>query len=111
MSPTRKVRITVLDIQFNPQLAKEYGAAGMCKCDRFFVGQQFITGGHKPKGFCEEAWCPMMKYVFAMCHGVTHFWSDWIEKDNVCIVSCVDGLRPVIFKLEAFTPEDEKENQ
>lgn len=38
------------------------------------------------------------------------YYGDWIKKPGVAIVSCNDGLRPVIFKLEATdiesTPDD-----
>ena len=40
--------------------------------------------------------CPMMKKG-----------QDWIRKPNVAIVSCNDGLRPVIMKLEATDEESE----
>ena len=29
------------------------------------------------------------------------YYGDWIKKPGVAICSCNDGLRPVIFKLEA----------
>lgn len=38
------------------------------------------------------------------------YYGDWIKKPGVAIVSCNDGLRPVIFKLEVTdiesTPDD-----
>lgn len=38
------------------------------------------------------------------------YYGDWIKKPGVAIVSCNDGLRPVIFKLESTdiesTPDD-----
>lgn len=42
------------------------------------------------------------QYVFALAHGVQGMWyySDWIKTPGVAIVSCNDGLRPVIMKLE-----------
>ena len=35
------------------------------------------------------------------------YYGDWIKKPSVAIVSCNDGLRPVIMKLEA-TDEESK---
>ena len=35
------------------------------------------------------------------------YYGDWIKKPGVAIVSCNDGLRPVIMKLEA-TDEESK---
>ena len=36
-----------------------------------------------------------------------NYYGDWIKKPGVAIVSCNDGLRPVIMKLEA-TDEESK---
>jgi len=50
--------------------------------------------------------------VFALAHGaenVNWYYHDWIKKPGVAIVSCNDGLRPVIMKLEA-TDIDSKEH-
>ena len=33
------------------------------------------------------------------------YYGDWIDKPNVAICSCNDGLRPVIMKLEAMDEE------
>lgn len=33
------------------------------------------------------------------------YYGDWIRKPGVAICSCNDGLRPVIFKLEATEEE------
>ena len=33
------------------------------------------------------------------------YYGDWIRKPGVAICSCNDGLRPVIFKLEATDEE------
>ena len=38
--------------------------------------------------------CPLMKAGEV-------YYADWIRKPGVAIVSCNDGLRPVIMKLEA----------
>ena len=87
----KKVKITVLKTMLNEDLAKEYGIA-------------------KPKGFCDEAWKAIYQYVFALAHGADKglfYYGDWIKEPGVAIVSCNDGLRPVIMKLEA-TDEDAK---
>ena len=42
--------------------------------------------------------------MFALAHGAgksLFYYGDWIKKPGVAIVSCNDGLRPVIMKLEA----------
>ena len=46
--------------------------------------------------------------AFALAHGAGEglfYYGDWIRKPGVAICSCNDGLRPVIFKLEATDEE------
>ena len=64
----------------------------------------------KPEGFCDEAWKAIYQYAFALSHGAgkeVFYYGDWIRKPGVAICSCNDGLRPVIFKLEATDEESE----
>ncbi|HIW81725.1 MAG TPA: TIGR04076 family protein [Candidatus Acetatifactor stercoripullorum] len=77
----RKVKITVLRTMFNEDLAAEYGAEGLKA---------------------------IYQYVFALAHGdgtEIFYYGDWIRKPGTAICSCNDGLRPVIFKLEATNEE------
>lgn len=100
----RKVRITVLRKMLIEDLAKEYGAKDLGKCPMLREGQVFYADYAKPEGFCDEAWKAIYQYVFALAHGAsndTFYFGDWIRKPGVAICSCNDGLRPVIFKLEA----------
>lgn len=62
----KKVKITVLKITLDRELAAEYGA-----------GNELF------------------------------YYDDWIRKPGVAICSCNDGLRPVIFKLEATKEESQ----
>ena len=46
--------------------------------------------------------------MFALAHGADKslfYYGDWIKKPGVAIVSCNDGLRPVIMKLETTDEE------
>lgn len=46
--------------------------------------------------------------MFALAHGAGNepfYYGDWIKKPGVAIVSCNDGLRPVIMKLETTDAE------
>lgn len=106
----KKVRITVLKTTLDAELAKEYGAAGLTACPMLKQGQVFSADYAKPEGFCDEAWKAVYQYVFALAHGADKglfYYGDWIRKPGVAIVSCNDGLRPVIFKLEATEEEAE----
>lgn len=107
----KKVKITVLKKTFDEELAKEYGADGLGACPMLKTGQVFYADYAKPEGFCDEAWKAIYQYVFALAHGVddVFYFGDWIKKPGIAICSCNDGLRPVIFKLEA-TDETAKVN-
>ena len=68
------------------------------------AGQVFLADYAKPEGFCDEAWKAIYQYVFALAHGggdFTFYFDDWMRVPGRAIVSCNDGLRPVIMKLEA----------
>ena len=98
-----KVKITVLRRTLQEDLAAEYGAEGLTRCPMLREGQVFYADYAKPEGLCDEAWKAIYQYVFALAHaegqGLFYF-GDWIRVPGVAIVSCNDGLRPVIFKLE-----------
>ena len=106
----KKVKITILKTTLNEDLAKEYGVNNLKSCPMMKEGQVFFADYSKPNGFCDEAWKAVYQYAFALAHGAdkTLFYhGDWIDKPNVAICSCNDGLRPVIMKLEATNEEAE----
>lgn len=105
-----KVKITVLKTTLDEELAREYGAEGLKACPMLREGQVFYADYAKPDGLCDEAWKAIYQYVFALAHGAgkeTFYYGDWIRKPGVAICSCSDGLRPVIFKLEATEERSE----
>ena len=82
---------------------KEYGREGLGKCPKHEEGQVFYADWKKPEGLCDEAWKAFYQYAFALAHGGRNlFNSDWVNKPDIAICSCNDGLRPVIFKLESM---------
>ena len=100
----KKVKITVLTTTLDRELAAEYGAEGLTACPMMKEGQVFYADYAKPEGLCDEAWKAIYQYVFALAHGAgddVFYYGDWIRTPGVAICSCNDGLRPVIFKLEA----------
>lgn len=104
----RQVRITVLRKLYLEDLAREYGAENLPTCPMLREGEVFYADYAKPEGFCDEAWKAIYQYVFALAHGSGEqlfYYGDWIRKPGVAICSCNDGLRPVIFKLEATDRE------
>ncbi len=106
----KKVRITVLKTTLDKDLAEEYGAEGLSMCPMMKEGDVFYADYAKPEGFCDEAWKAVYQYVFTLAHGSgkeLFYYGDWIRKPGVAIVSCNDGIRPVIFRLEATDEESE----
>lgn len=104
----KKVKITVLKTTLDAELATEYGVKGLTACPMHKAGQEFYADYAKPEGLCDESWKAIYQYVFALAHGAgndTFYYGDWIKKPGVAICSCNDGLRPVIFKLEATDME------
>lgn len=99
----KKVKITVLKTTLDKELADEYGIEGLGACPMLNAGEVYYADYAKPEGFCDEAWKAIYQYVFALAHGVDElfYYGDWIKTPGVAIVSCNDGLRPVIFKLES----------
>lgn len=100
----KKVKITVLKTTLDKELAEQYGVEGLTSCPMMKTGQIFYADYAKPNGFCDEAWKTIYQYVFALAHGAekdVFYFGDWIKEPGVAICSCNDGLRPVIFKLEA----------
>jgi len=98
-----KCKITVLKKNFDKDLAGEYGVDGLGACPMLETGQVFYADWACPEGFCNEAWKAIYQYVFALSHSVDElfYYGDWIKEKGVAICSCNDGLRPVIFKIEA----------
>ena len=105
-----KVKITVLKTTFDKELAEEYGAEGLGECPMHKAGEVYMADYAKPENFCDEAWKAIYQYVFALAHGSANelfYYGDWIRNPGVAICSCNDGLRPVIFKLEATNEKSE----
>ncbi|MDO4289831.1 MAG: TIGR04076 family protein [Eggerthellaceae bacterium] len=100
-----KVKITVLKTTFDEDLAREYGVEGLKACPMLREGQEFYADYAKPESFCDEAWKAVYQFAFALAHGGAQescfYHDDWIRTPGVAIASCNDGIRPVIFKLEA----------
>ena len=97
----KDVRITVLKTLFLEDLAKEYAPDGLKPCHKYEPGEEFIAKqGLMPEGFCEEAWKSFSHIAFSMARGMEVFFPGWSNEQ--VIVSCNDGVRPVIFKLESM---------
>ena len=105
-----KVKITVLKRHFDESLVEEYACDGFGKCHLHTEGQVFYADWRKPEGLCDDAWLTIHQYVFALTHGGGNFYQGkWINRPDVAICCCNDGLRPVVFKVERVEEEDKTE--
>jgi uncharacterized repeat protein (TIGR04076 family) len=97
-----KVKITVLK-RYSPSEVFETSPVTPVKtlvaCELFRDGQEFVVGedGRMPEGFCTTAWYSIFCSVRTLAFGGN---LPWYKEKGVAINCCIDGLRPVIFKLE-----------
>jgi len=100
MSKLHKVKITVLR-RFHPSEVFEESPAtphSLEACGIFKDSQEFIAENlEMPEGFCTSAWASMYCNIRLLSFGGD---LPWIKEKGVAINCCIDGLRPVIFKLE-----------
>lgn len=96
-----QVCITVLKREFYPELADEYLTEGRSvgPCPILKEGDRFLYegGAVMPVGFCPWAWITIYHNVSAMAGRRENTW----YKPNVSIECCTDGIRPVVFRVEA----------
>lgn len=100
----KKVKITVLEKHFYEKLADDYltEKRSVGPCPLLEVGDTFLFEGSAvmPKGFCPWAWIDIYRGVSAISAGAVC--SPWYNKDGLQILCCTDGVRPVIFSVEAM---------
>lgn len=98
-----KVKITVLKKYFYGDLADAYLTEGQAvgPCPLLEVGDTFLFEGSAvmPEGFCPWAWIDIYRGVSAIAAGATY--TPWNNKDGMQILCCTDGIRPVVFSVEA----------
>lgn len=90
------VRITIKKKLLLADLVAENASEPWRACERFYEGQQFISEGDMPEGFCSWAWLDIGRYVITLARG-GNFLGSYPGRTVVC---CSDGYRPVIFLLE-----------
>lgn len=100
----KNVKITVLKKEFYPELANEYLTDGreVGPCPILNVGDEFLYEGsaQMPVGFCPWAWIDIYRGVSALSAGASY--RPWNKQDGLQILCCTDGIRPVVFKVEAL---------
>lgn len=104
----KKVKITVLAIHFFPELADEYLTEGreVGPCPLLNASDEFVYEGaaKMPEGLCPWAWITLYRSVSVLSAGGSY--TPWNNQDGQTIECCTDGIRPVIFKLEAIGEVD-----
>lgn len=88
--------LTVLRRACFPDLQALYLDDPECgPCEEFVTGQTFDISGGCPENFCPRAWSAIEQALSqsAIC-------SENNDGERVVIVTCPDGTRPVIFKVE-----------
>jgi uncharacterized repeat protein (TIGR04076 family) len=102
-SGMKKVKITVLKKHFYEDMADKYLTEGKAvgPCPLLEEGQTFVFEGDAvmPEGFCPWAWIDIYRAVNAMAAGASY--APWNNKDGQTIQCCTDGIRPVVFCIEA----------
>lgn len=99
----RKVKITVLKTLSLDDLQEKYGHSKLKKtCPIHEEGEEFIVNEdlQMPDGFCSWAWGSIHADVKILGSEGNYRGLRWVKDENIGIVCCDDGLRPVIFKLE-----------
>lgn len=104
----KKVKITVIRKEFYPELAEKYLTDGReaGECSLLNEGDTFIfEGGAKmPEGFCPWAWIDIYHSVASIASGSSY--TPWNNTEGQTIACCTDGIRPVVFNIEAVGEED-----
>lgn len=100
-----KCRITVLKTLYFKDLADEYPPHETGPCEVMRPGDVFYTTGpfgvDMPEGFCPPAWRAISSYAAVLASGGMVY-----SRDSVHVTACPDGVRPVLFRMEA-AGEDE----
>jgi uncharacterized repeat protein (TIGR04076 family) len=99
-----RCRISVIKRTLHEDLVEQYASetrAGFGQCGAFEDGQEFVIEAFplKPEGFCDWAWADIHRDVVAVMFGASY---PWIRKAGTAITCCTDGLRPVVFRVEAI---------
>ena len=85
------------------ELAEQYAIPNLGKCPFHQKGQVLYSDGiNPPDGMCGVAWQVIGPMVRRLSEGQTvQPTGTWLNEDSICVFACPDGIRPVIFLLEA----------
>ena len=85
------------------ELAEQYAVPNLGMCPFHQKGQVLYSDGiNPPEGMCGVAWQVIGSMVRRLSEGQTvQPTGTWLNEDSICVFACPDGIRPVIFLLEA----------
>ena len=106
-----QVKITVVKVCFYEELADAYLADGKSvgPCPLLREGDTFLYegGAEMPKGFCPWAWIDVYRTISVLSSVPSG--NLWYRYPDQRITCCTDGVRPVIFALQAL-PQSSNED-
>lgn len=99
----KKVKITVLRTEYDQELAERYAIPNSGMCPFHQKGQVLYSDGvHPPEEMCGVAWQVIAPMVHQLSMGeLVQPSGTWLNNDTIGVFACPDGIRPVIFLLEA----------
>jgi uncharacterized repeat protein (TIGR04076 family) len=102
-----RVKITVLKKCWFEDLAEAYLTDGKeaGACPLLGEGDTFVYegGAVMPEGFCPWAWIDVYRSLSTLSSSPTG--NHWYRYPDKRITCCTDGVRPVVFALEALPGE------
>ena len=99
----KKIKITVLRTEYDQELAEQYAIPNLGKCPFHQKGQVLCSDGiNPPDGMCCVAWQVIAPMACQLSSGeLVQPSGTWLNDDTIGVFACPDGIRPVIFLLEA----------
>ena len=99
----KKVKITVLRTEYYQELAEPYAIPNLGMCPFHQKGQVLYSDGiNPPDGMCGVAWQVIAPMARQLSWGeLVQPSGTWLNDDTIGVFACPDGIRPVIFLLEA----------
>ena len=99
----KKVKITVLRTEYDQELAEQYAIPNLGMCPFHQKGQVLYSDGiNPPDGMCGVAWQVIAPMARQLSLGeLVQPSGTWLKDDRVGVFACPDGIRPVVFLLEA----------
>ena len=99
----RNVKIAVLRTEYHQDLAEQYAIPDLGICPFHQKGQILYSDGiNPPEGMCGVAWQALGPMIRQLSKGgLLQPSGTWLRDDSIGVLACPDGVRPVIFLLEA----------